>query len=70
MHLLVERLDEHVDVSRLDVAAWNLSSTLFEGLPLGLALERHADADAPALLAAHLSAGRFISYRCTDAQVV
>ena len=70
VHLLVERLGEHVDVSRLDVAAWNLSLTLFGGSPLGLALERHADADAPSLLAAHLSAGRFISYSRSDAKAV
>ncbi len=68
--LLVERLGDHVDVSRLDVAAWNLSSTLFEGLPLGLALERHADADAPTLLATHLLAGRFISYFRSDEKAV
>lgn len=62
VHLLVERRDDHVEVSRLDVAAWHLSASLFEGLPLGLALERHRDADAPAVLAAHLLTGRFISY--------
>jgi hypothetical protein len=62
VHLLVERPHDHVEVSRLDAAAWHMSVSLFEGLPLGLALERHVDADAPAVLAAHLLAGRFISY--------
>ncbi len=62
VHLLIERLDDHVVVSRLDVASWRLSASLFAGLPLGLAVERHRDADAPAVLAAHLLAGRFISY--------
>ncbi|MEP7056592.1 MAG: DNA-binding domain-containing protein [Caldimonas sp.] len=68
--LLVERLGGHVDVSRLDVAAWNLSSTLFEGVALGLALEHSGEADAPALLAAHLLAGRFISYSRSDEKAV
>ncbi|MEO8921746.1 MAG: DNA-binding domain-containing protein [Caldimonas sp.] len=70
VYLLVERLSEHVDVSRLHVAAWSLSSTLFDGVPLGLALERHAEADAPTLLATHLLAGRFISYSLATEKAV
>ena len=66
VHLLVERVGDHGEVSRQDAADWHLSASLFRGMPLGLALERHGDADVPAVLAAHLLAGRFISYSRLD----
>jgi hypothetical protein len=60
-NLLVERIRDEVEVTRLDADFWRVSSALFEGVPLGLVVERHADSDVSAWLAAHLLAGRFTS---------
>jgi hypothetical protein len=65
-HLLVERVGDHVEVSRMDAAAWEFSRALFMGVPLGLAVERHGDLDVAAWLAAHLVAHRFTSWSLTD----
>jgi hypothetical protein len=62
-HVLVERdLEEQVQVSRLTVEAWQLTARLLAGAPLLQALARE-DPSAQAILAEHLSAGRFVGYR-------
>jgi len=62
-YLAVQRLHDHVDVTRLDERAWHFAGALFVGRPLGAALAALAGIDAPALLAQHLSAGRFVAFR-------
>ena len=69
-HLIVERCRDEVDVSRLDETAWAVSSALFDGVPLGLVVERHAGTDVPAWLAAHLLAGRFASYTLVEKEAL
>lgn len=61
--LLVERCATRVDVVRLDAPAWRFMADLTEGLPLDAALANASDIDAPALLAGHLQAGRFVDFK-------
>jgi hypothetical protein len=61
--LIVQRTADRVDVVRLDECAWRFTAALFDGRPIGAALGSAAGADAPALLAQHLSAGRLVAFR-------
>lgn len=61
--VLVQRQAGEIEVERLDESAWRFAAALFDGRPLGAALESAAGVDAPALLARHLSAGRFVAFR-------
>jgi hypothetical protein len=63
VHLLVERRATGVETSRLDPAAWRFATALCDGLPIETAFADAADTRAGALLAEHLTAGRFIDFR-------
>jgi hypothetical protein len=60
--LMVHRAESGVEVERLDEAAWRFTRALFAGLPLYRALGDAPCADAQAVLAAHLAAGRFSEF--------
>jgi hypothetical protein len=60
--LLVERTTGRVEVTRLDEHAWRFAAELFAGQLLGAALDTADGVDAPALLAEHIAAGRFIAF--------
>jgi hypothetical protein len=62
VRLIVERLATGVDVSRIDEPARRFAGALFSGQPLGSVLAASEDIDAPALLAGHLAAGRFVAF--------
>jgi hypothetical protein len=64
--LLVQRLATGVEVTRVDERAWRFAAELFAGRPLGAALEAADGVDAPALLAQHIAAGRFVGYDLAD----
>jgi hypothetical protein len=60
--VLVQRLATGVEVRRMNELAWKFTSALCSGRPLAAALDEARDFDAPALLADHLTAGRFIDF--------
>lgn len=60
--LLVQRYPTGVEVMRIDENAWRFADALFSGRPLGAALEAAPGLEAPALLAEHIAAGRFVAY--------
>jgi hypothetical protein len=62
IHLLVERRAAGVEVARLDQSAWRFLAALCGREPLHTAIEKVADLDAPAALAEHLAAGRFVAF--------
>jgi putative DNA-binding protein len=64
--LLIERAADAVEVTRLDQRPWQFAEALFAGRPLAAALEIAGSADAPAWLAAHLAAGRFVGFALKD----
>jgi hypothetical protein len=64
--LLVQRAEAGVDVSRLSKGAWCFTAALFAGRPLYRALEEERYDDAQALLAEHLSAGRFAGFSLAE----
>ena len=64
--LIVQRLVTAVDVARIDEPTWRFAGELLAGQPLGLALAATQVFDAPALLAAHLAAGRFVGFTLGD----
>jgi hypothetical protein len=65
--LLVHRMETGVEVRRLSEDAWRFTAALFAGRPLHAALEEAPCADAAALLAEHLTAGRFVEIHVVDA---
>ncbi len=65
--LMVQRLVTGVDVTRVDEGAWRFAAELCAGQPLGAALDAAVGIDAPALLAEHISTGRFIGFSRADA---
>lgn len=65
--LMVQRLAAGVDVTCIDERAWRFAAELCAGQPLGAALDAAVGIDAPALLAEHISAGRFIGFSLADA---
>lgn len=68
--LMVQRFAAGVDVVRVDELAWRFTAALCAGHPLGSALDAASGIDAPALLADHLRAGRFIAFSLTDAAAI
>ncbi len=60
--LIVERGPDGVDVIRTEEAAWVFADELIRGRPLGVSLRAVAGIDASALLAEHLTAGRFVGF--------
>ena len=65
--LLVHSAETGVDVSRLSEGAWRLTAALFAGCPLHRALDEARCADAQAVLAEHLAAGRFAGFSRAEA---
>ncbi len=65
--LMVQRLADGVDVTRIDERAWRFAAELFAGQPLGVALDAADGLDAPAVLAEHFATGRFIAFSFADA---
>jgi hypothetical protein len=61
VHLLVERRDNGVEVTRLAAPPWRFAADLCAGRPLEQACEA-IGSDALVLLAEHLAAGRFIEF--------
>lgn len=64
--LLVHRAETGVEVSRLSEWAWRFTAVLFSGRPMPSALEEAPCAEAQALLAEHLAAGRFAEFSLAD----
>lgn len=67
--LLVHRAETGVEVSRLSECAWRFSEALFSGRALHQALDEAPCAEAQALLAEHLAAGRFFSFSLADSVI-
>ena len=63
--LLIERTSSRIDVKRLTEAAYRFTSALFDGQPIAEAVKLACDIDASAVLAEHLSAGRFVAFSTT-----
>lgn len=66
VHLLVERGPAGVEVSQLDAPAWELSRLLFAGHSIDRAAAAVPEANAAPLLAAHLTAARFVAFTTAD----
>ncbi len=64
--LLVHRAETGVEVSRFSEGAWYFTAALIAGHPLHRALEEARGTDAQALLAEHLSAGRFAGFSLAE----
>ena len=64
--LIVQRQGVEVEVQRMSEVAWRFTAELYAGQPLQAALEMELEIDAPALLAEHLSAGRFVDFALTS----
>lgn len=64
--LLVHRAETGVEVNRLSERAWRFTAALFARRPLYSALDEAPCAEAQALLAEHLAAGRFIGFSLAD----
>jgi len=67
--LLVHRTERGVEVTRLSEAAWRFTDALFAGRPLHSVLEEAPGAEASALLAEHLAAGRFAAFSVSDTAI-
>jgi len=68
--LMVQRLATGVEVTRMSEPAWHFLAELCAGRALQDAIDAVPDIDAPAFLAEHLAAGRFIGFSVTDAAAV
>jgi len=71
--LIVERSNNAAGdarITRIEQRAWRFAQQLFAGVPLAIALESAADSEAPAWLAEHLSAGRFVAFSLADASEI
>jgi hypothetical protein len=68
VHLLIERGSSGVAVQRLDEHAWRFGSRLSLGEALGEVIAAMPGFDTISALAAHLAAGRFISFRLSRVQ--
>ncbi len=70
VRLLIERAEAGVQVQRLAESDWQLTERLCAAQPLCAALKESPDGESPdqaaALLAAHLSAGRFVDVLLQD----
>lgn len=64
--LLIERLPSGIDVTRLSERAWRFTSALHAGQPLNEAIDLASGVDVSALLAEHLTAGRFIGFNILE----
>lgn len=64
--LMVQRAAAGVDVTRMTEPAWRFATHLLAGRPLAVALDAADGCDAPALLAEHIAAGRFVAFDLAD----
>ena len=62
VHLQVQRLQNGVEVDRIDESAFRITAALMTGQPLGAALACDDASSAARVLAGHLAAGRFIGF--------
>jgi hypothetical protein len=62
VHLLIERVEDQVTITRLSAARWSFAEALFSGNALSVALEACGDPGATAWLAEHLVAGHFTGF--------
>lgn len=69
VRLLVQRTESEVEVTRLSEAAWRFAEALFAGQPLHSAVETARGAEASALLAEHLAAGRLVDFDLAEAGI-
>jgi hypothetical protein len=60
--LLAQRLKDGIDVKRMTGSEWRLTAELCAGQPLHAVLSQSWDCDVSALLASHLTAGRFVDF--------
>jgi hypothetical protein len=67
VELLVDRGPAGVGVTRLDPAVARFTTRLLQGASLEHAIATAGDADAAAVLADHLHAGRFVDFRLREA---
>lgn len=68
VHLLIERGQSGIAVHRIDPDSWQFGSRLAAGETLGEMIAATPAIDATSALAAHLAAGRFISFRLSPIQ--
>ena len=68
--LIIERTTniDGIGVTRIGECAWRFAEPLFASLPLRVALGTANDVDAPAWLAEHLAAGRFVAFSVAGAR--
>lgn len=68
VHLVVERVADRAQVSRLSAREWSATVALMRGVVLAQVMEAFsAELDVPALLAIHLAAGRFDGFQFSSA---
>jgi len=62
VHLLIERREDEIAVTRLSKPRWSAAEALLNGAPLSVVLDAFGDLDAAGWLAEHLVAGRFTGF--------
>jgi hypothetical protein len=62
VQLQVRRLENGVEVDRIDESAFRITAALMAGQPLGAALGCDDASSAAGVLAGHLAAGRFVAF--------
>ena len=68
VRLLVERYDGEIKITQMGERRWKFAEALFAGQSLSAALAVADDPDAPAWLAAHLTAGHFTDFALSNAE--
>ena len=68
VRLLVERYDGEIKITQMGEQRWKFAEALFAGQSLSAALAVADDPDAPAWLAAHLTAGHFTNFALSNAE--
>jgi hypothetical protein len=68
VRLLVERYDSEIKITEMGEPRWKFAKALFAGQSLSAALAAADDPDAPAWLAAHLTAGHFTDFALSNAE--
>ena len=68
VRLLVERYDDEIKITQMGERRWKFAEALFAGQSLSGALAVADDPDAPAWLAAHLTAGHFTDFALSHAE--
>jgi len=68
VRLLVERYNGEIKITQMGERRWKFAEALFAGQSLSAALAVADDPDAPAWLAAHLTAGHFTDFALSNAE--